>query len=792
MHRRDTSPSFLNHALDGSSATSERSPKKARLSDPDSNNTIASNLSSGSYTSLQALRSDAEHVAANLTSVIRSRAKERDDKSGSLLVDDLKQIQRAQAFEQFVKNVVEQETRYDAMHEERDPQPKKENGNTPNGHPPSKNTAAGAAARYGSVLTLFGNAPTPKQLFSSMQTAPPGKADTSIKIELPVEEMSLPAGISATQIMSVPAISGKKGPTFEEAFPPPYSLPALNPPKAHRRSAARDEVVKWEFQNPPSARNKKGGYTVQSLAVGEWLDYGGPDSKDEVTSPREKRKQRDRALSSGQGSAPPPSKAAQEDALAKEEEALFWKAYSSFAPSCDNSKALVPEEVKSMVWWHKIGQKKYQETFALDPALADGLVIAPPQPLPEEQDDDFAAVVEQYDGFDDELPEADSARDKADVDQVLDHISELLETLASHQRIRNASLQPSSSATRTPVSPAPSLALRIGRPDSPSDEEISTYLALRRELAYLILKLPPYAVAKMNGDQLDELGVRQLVTLEGKNVQGTLEEDQVARLAKYTAAATAHGIAALTRPGSANQHYSSTNQRTPAIGQAANTRYGQSVQYSRTPMSQPQYNRSLSNQQSYGTPTASAPKPAYSQSNTYTAQQSGYNQPNGGKMYYGGRQLAQTPSMYGKYGAQYPSATTPGIPQHQQQQQPRPSYPTSTSSQPLAQFQQRSYSAAHNAVAYQSNSQGQQGSPYNRTASPLKPANYQPPLQPSPVPRAQQQFQPPPLGGQQAGLERVATPGSYGGQSQTPVNGIGQPPPTPQQQQQGNAVNGQV
>ena len=227
-----------------------------------------------------------------------------------------------------------------------------------------------------------------------------------------------------------------------------------------------------------------------------------------------------------------------------------------------------------MVWWNKVGSKKYDEAFAIDPALLDESSTSLPEILPavEIQDDDFEQVVEDFEEQEEESPGAEESRDKTNVKEVLRQISELLETLASYQRIRNASLHSSSSASRTPISPSPSLASKIGRPDSPAPDEVSTYQALRHELAYLVLQLPPYAVAKLRGDQLAELGVSKLIPYRSKDLKGTMEEDQVARQTKQTAMATAAGIATLTRTASGSQHYSSTNQRTPAIGQAANTR----------------------------------------------------------------------------------------------------------------------------------------------------------------------------------------------------------------------------
>ena len=762
MYRHDTTPSFLKHALDREEKD-ERSPKKARLSDAvDSSLSISSKLSAGAYPTLSDLRRDAEKVSESLVSTIRAEANEREN--SRLQVDDLKQIRRIQAFYQVVKDVVEQEGKYEAVHGTKTI--KQEDGITVNGVATSKKEDATAGG--GTVLTLFGNAPTPKQLFSSMQRPTIESSERMIKTELPVEEMSLPTGLAATKIMPVTADRSKKGPTFEDSFAPAHNLPQLQPPKSHKRTSTRDSTsIMWEFKDQ-LPRNKKGGYTTQSLSVGDWLGYGGLDAKDEPTSPREKRKLRDRALSGGESTQPAPRKESFADALAKEEEALFKRAYSSFAPSYDNSKAIVPQETKSMVWWNKVGQGRYNETFAIDPALLDERPVEFSDVLYEMEevkikDEDFGKVIDELDDLNGADIDSKIAQDKTNVEQVLREISELLETLASHQRIRNASLGASASVVRTPISPAPTLSSRIGRPDSPAEDEMFTYYSLRRELAYLILKLPPYAVAKLDGDQLAELGVSRLLTFQGRDTKGTMEEDQLARLAKYTAMATAAGVASLTRPGSqSGQHYSSTSQRTPAIGQAANTRYGQSAQFgpSRTPV-QPAFQRTTSNQSSYGAPSATAPRPGYGQQpNQYTRPQS-FGQTNGQQYY----RPQPTPGGYAGYSQQYGSSTP--------QTQTRPTY---SLSQPLAQYQQR---AATNATTYQTNQQAQPSqSPFTqRTASPLKPAPASYPPAPSPGPTQQRPQFPPQQ--TQPGSGRTTPANNYPSQPHTPVNGYGQRPVAP-------------
>lgn len=666
---------------------------------------MSAKLADGAYTALRGLQRDAESVTEQLIGSIRQKARDREGaNAGRMMVDDLKQMQKIQAFAQAVRTIVDQEQKYATVNGTAEVDLKQESATPAERH--ANGTDAGAA---GTVLTLFGNAPTPRQLFSSRQSLAGSSLSPAVKSELPVEEMGLPMGMTATKVMSSRVDESKNGPTFEDAFAPPHSLQQPHPPKSHRRSTTRDDAIPWKFKDQTLYRNRKGGYTVQSLTVGDWLGHGGVDSRDDPASPREKRKQRDRALSGGESMQTPPSRDSAEEALAKEEEALFRRAYSSFAPSCDNSKSVVPEQIKNMMWWQKVGHKRFNESLAIDPALRDDFGDPMSSGSLDNLNDwkpseDFENVIAELEEFEDSAPFVEPARSKTDIDNVLNDISSLLETLASHQRVRNATLPSSTSVSRTPISPAPFLASRIGKPDAPAEDEVATYNALRRELAYLILRLPPYAVAKLDGDQLSELGVRRLIPFETKDVKGIMEEDQVARLAKHNALATAGSIASLTRPGStSSQHYSSMNQRTPAIGQAANTRYGQGSYSVSRPSGQPQYQRSASNQSSYGTPTSSAPR--MGGYNQYS--RPGAPQPTGQQYY---QRQAQPSGGYGNY-AQYGQST----PQSQQ----RPGY-----SQPLAQYTQ-SQAAARNAVAYQSNqgSQQQQGqSSLNRTASPIKPS----------------------------------------------------------------------
>nr|POE93256.1 hypothetical protein CFP56_19268 [Quercus suber]POE93260.1 hypothetical protein CFP56_19272 [Quercus suber] len=740
LRPHDTKPSFLQYEFDNDHGT--RSLKKPKLLEAATKMTsIVSKLQDGIYVSLHDLMLDVTHVKEKVVESLRTREKRADSASAS--VETLKQIQRVNAFEALVQGIVRNEDRLQTARKTdcADSHVK------PEGIP-----------RIGTVLTLFGNAPTPKQLFSSMQYIRGSNDSPDGKTELPIEDMNLPNGLAATKIMTPVIDQSKKELTFEEAFPPPYNLAFLNPPRAHKRPSTRDNTITWEFKDIIGRGGKKHGYTAQTVTVGDWLSYSG---KDASRSPMERQKQRGRALSgAGQSSKIVTHHDSEED-LAREEEALFRKAYSSFAPSYDNAKALIPEETKSMLWWQKTGQRRFDEVFAIDPALLEEMPVADTdssqQILDTTEFEDFGSVVEELDGLDEEMLDMKQVRSKTDVDQVLNDIAELLGKLASHQRIRNSSLPSSTSVARPPISPSPALNPRSVKTDEPGDEEITTYRALRRELCYLVLKLPPYAVAKLDGQQFAALGVGKLMTFQSASVKGTMEEDQVARLAKYNSMATAAGIAALTRGTSSTsaQHYNTTAQRTPAIGQAANTRYGTTG----TPAGLSQYQRPTSQQAQYSTPASKfGPSGQYSKYRaTGPSQQPSYSP--AAQQYY---RPQPTPGGYGGYGQQY---SQQGAPQTQQ-----PTY----SSQPLAQFQQRAQAAA-----YKNSTQTQ--SPFPRTASPAKPdsgSQSQQPLaqRPTHPTQASQYSQ------QQTGSGR-ATPVYPSSQTHTPVNGFSNPPSQQHQQQ---------
>lgn len=743
----DTSPSFLTFDLPKSPELGKKKLKVERgTTNGDhavgtSQYNIAAKLTEASYTSLHELRQDAALISEQLSAQIRTKHQDDTALGSRPSVDDLKKIQRVQALESTIIRLVEQERQYAE---------RRSSGTARTTS--SENTDTNGSVG-GTVLTLFGNAPTPRQLFSSAQLPPQADAGSvAIKSELPVEELSLPPGISATKLLVAPTDphSTIKKRTFADAFAPPHSLSVLPLPKpaVSKRGAAttslRDpNVLAWEFRDPIQ-RSKKGGYTVQGLTVGDWLAYGGGHDR----SPREKRKAREKALTAAVDGATGEKKksavqqlAETEAELAREEAMLFARAYSSFAPSRDDSKSLVPVETKSMVWWQQWGAPRYSGTFALDPALQeDGADVAIPQDVDMDEWGEAEIVDEEaFERIMDDLQvyqQADLAdttvASKTDVDTVLRQISDLLETLASYQHIRFTTLPTVSPATKPPGGALSNAATNI-KPDEPTEGEREVYHALRRELAYLLLQLPPYIAAKVSSSQASALGIRSTIPFEAHDVVGSLEEDSVSRQAKLAALTAASAVASLTnsnRPpsSSAGQHYNSTASRTPAIGASANTRYG--TQYApRTPVPPAppvQYQRTGSGlSQSYN----NSPSASVAQRAGWTAQQSSlrpgstpstYQQPNGQAQHYLQQQQqsrpVQTPVNYAGGYKTYPQQQQQATPQHRPVAAPG-GYSAASPAQYSSQPPRATNTAAANAVAYQANHAAQQRPPSASSAA---------------------------------------------------------------------------
>ena len=594
------------------------------------------------------------------------------------------------------------------------------------------------------VLTLYGNAQGHKQLFSSLQKPLQTQSVTTSNIRneavMPFREAGLPNGIQSTRVMpfiNEPPGDAKTTATILTTFPPPATLPQLNPPKSTAKPV-RDSTITWTQSGAESSATRKLGYTAEKLPTGQWLGYGGIGTLRGSTSPGAKRKQRDRALSTTEPTSKT-SQALKAAQLQAREDALFSSVYSSFAPTRDNSTALIPDEAKSDVWWKRMGRDWYNQVVGYDGYEEDEVEAR--------ENIDEPVVLDVADLTDDEIArlgqaslQAEPSSNKTpDNSEVLDNISEMLETLYSYQRIRNCS---NTAATRPGIGASSTASDTIGTPSTPSAGETALYNKLLAQLIEIIANMAPYDVAKLNGDQMAALNVGRTITYTSKSYTGTMEEDQSSRAAKAVAAAAA----AAAVPAGPSQRAAASGTSTPQYASGyAQTRTAQMGQNrashhsggggggssNGTSTATPSYSnrqassflrQPLSSWQSSTTAgnTSNVQRPPFAQhprsQTSYTAT-SHRNAQNA----VGARSAAQS---YSQSQAQL-QAQPPPLTQYLQRGTAQAGIAYgSTPSQPL--YQQRAQAAHANALAAQSHSQSHYRSTpqHGRSGSPAKPLSY--------------------------------------------------------------------
>ena len=484
------------------------------------------------------------------------------------------------------------------------------------------------------VLTLLGNMGSGRtgQLFTSLRNAN--------TFDEPLNEAALPNGITATKIVPVHSINNtedkKHTPTLGERFPPPAGLLPLPLPKQSRHTATRSSSINW--YNPAEAESKskssrRDGYTTQPLSTGQWLTYNVAPSSTQIVSPESKRKQRDRALSFGEPQTPISQEAMNAHNQAKED-ALFRSVYSSFAPDRDDSGAIVAEQLKNRFWWSKYGEQRYHELLEMrDAGLSeaetngggdeDGIIeeeiqaaIKSWEPEEKPQEMKMSKIVSL------ETPET-----SREADAVLSEISDLLETLDSHQRVRNLTL---AANARTMGGQNPQSTTLTETPTSPSSAEFDVYEVLKAQLTLIVSTLPPYLVARLDGNKLGALNITTKIQLESKNQKGTMESDDSAASARSSVRpAAAPGIPQTTSaytnaPTRSSSYIPPTAtpvpryQQQPGYGsqtvprQSSNSGYLQNPQYQNRPAS---YNYSAGARPTYPPQNQQPPQRAASSSN---------------------------------------------------------------------------------------------------------------------------------------------------------------------------------
>ena len=534
----DVSSSVLNRQLPTRESSAEPHPKRKK-GEPDADtSTIISRAVSGTYSRLEDIISDIKVVCSTMLDELHLPNGAARTQYTPIPTSITEMATKVKVFRATAEHILEGEK----AHQDRkvslqngevaDAAKSMTNGTTSGNAVTQLSTSPGDNK---AVLTLFGNASGAKQLFSSLQQSVKA-TDGITDVVQPLREAGLPNGISTTQIVPLQAAGlideKKRIPTMGELFASSTSAPPFQPPKPSQIASTRSSIVGWykpaELDRIRSRSNQS--YFGQTITCGEWLDYAGISTSLDI-----KRRQRERALSLGGGKVSTAATNSAEHEASKLE-ALFRSAYSSFAPVKDDAAAIVPEGLVDRIWWQRVGEKSFERLVGNATNMAsiitdDGLGVEKVVGRDEKylnEVEQIGRVIEEWEeeAIDPNLEHTEEIpkpiEDK-DVDEILQEISELLETLNSYQRIRNLSLNPlpRSGSTSSAADPA-----------KPSEAEVATYNTLKAQLALMIAMLPPYAVAKLNSVQLAELSISTKIQVLADNYKGVMEEDEAAARAK--------------------------------------------------------------------------------------------------------------------------------------------------------------------------------------------------------------------------------------------------------------------
>ncbi|ATY66779.1 hypothetical protein A9K55_000998 [Cordyceps militaris] len=584
LTRLDIDKAILTRVLPEIQTDEEPQIKRQKSSEPSTRSTISDKFAAKSYQTI-------DDVAVDVAVAVNEALKDVDPS------ENPKEAVRLREFKRKALKYAAQERAY--------PQVKAE----PQADPET------AFQEGSSVLSIVGFAPQERRLFSSL----PASKDIDLA------DMALPPGVSITTITR----SNQQVPTrtLGELFGSQRPLPPLNPPK-QPKSQAKGTAIDFYHPEPTNARTNC--YFNTKLSSGYYLDYSNA-----IPSYQAVPKQRERAESLA-GKKPSMS-----ELEMSEVESLFRGAFSTFAPCKDDSAAVVPSSVAGRIWWQRSGQQIFERM--LDADYYGDKQNKEATSISAADEIDEAAIQDAIDHWDEtavdpSLDEVMGTQSKADedADDILGEVSDLIETLASYQRIRNLTLP--NSQNRQSTDPVTGDMLATSGPE-PSEDEVLTYEVLKSQLALIIKTLPPFAVAKLNGDQLDDLLISTKVQVRTDDYHGTMEEDEA-------------GVQARLR---AQQHQQQQQQqqqvvqsarqppqRTPSTGGQYATQYAAAAQYGtpgRTPQPQ-QYYRPGSQHGFLPQRNATPQQPRPTQPNQYT-------RPNGYAANQYATQLAKAQTPYG-------------------------------------------------------------------------------------------------------------------------------------------------
>ncbi|KAM5345686.1 hypothetical protein ACJ41O_011547 [Fusarium nematophilum] len=541
----DITPSILKRPLAEPSDDDEPQAKRQKSAEPSAPSNISDKAAANAY-------EDLDQVATDLVSAIQTSLKEVDSRSSEGDNGPTGEEPRARIseFKEKALQLLRQEKAY--------PKTITEPLSAESNLPPSPQKGE-------LVLSLIGYAPQERRLFSSLP----------VPNETKLRDLNLPQGVTLTHIM--PTTPHERTQTLGELFSSPRTLPPLQPPKQPKTQAKGNTLDFYRPELTDSCKYRSNTFFTTKQSAGYYLDYSNATPSSQTMT-----KQRERAQSLA-GKRPSST-----ELEMYEMESLFRGAFSSFAPCKDDSGAIIPSSVAGRMWWQRAGRRHFQNMIEVE-YYADAEEGEESADKTKSMDIDEEAIQEAIDNWDESVVDPSleealgtkRADEEKEVDEILEEVSDMIETLASYQRIRNLNLP--NSQNRSSSDPVTGDMLATPGP-TPSEGEHATYQMLKAQLALIIKTLPPYAVAKLNGDQLEDLLISTKVQVQTDQYKGVMEEDEAAVQVRLRA--QQHAAQANARP---------PPQRTPSISSVPygnhHTPVTQYATPNRTPAIQQQYFR---------------------------------------------------------------------------------------------------------------------------------------------------------------------------------------------------------
>ncbi|KAJ2906140.1 hypothetical protein MKZ38_002855 [Zalerion maritima] len=533
---------------DQKSSTAEPYPKRQKSEDPRPSTTIAGKVSSAGYESLDLFIKDVLAAIKEYKAEIISLPSQ----------DKIKATAKASLFKEKVVGLHRHEIYY------------------PDGGP-VKDTVQSTANGGTNVLTAWGNTGQPKQLFSSLQrTGDDGQLDI-------LQSNDLPDAVSLTKVMPAPSNAPQtRAPTLGEIFPAPRNIPPLQPPKAPKNVTRDKELGFYHPELSKRSPSRASVYSFSHVSTGHFLDYSN------ATPPsRAGAKQRERAQSLAG------VKPSTLELEMSEMEALFRGSFSSFAPTRDDSKAIIPSSTLGRMWWQSAGYRQFQrvaDTMKDEEATEEAPI------LPEVDMEYLEGAIQGFDemAIDPSLEKAIApakSKEEMDTDDLLQEVSDLIQALDSYQRNRNLTM-PTTQNRHGATDPANGDMLKNASAVQPSEDEVMTYEMLKTQLSLIVGMLPPHAVAKLQGLPDGDLLVSKRLEIRSDSYNGIMDEDESSIRAKQQQ----QQQAAAPQPAAVNMPRT-TPHRTPSVSGPAPGAYGTPTGF---PASQyTQQSRPMPNQQQY-------------------------------------------------------------------------------------------------------------------------------------------------------------------------------------------------